>query len=542
MIEAGLSYFILLTLMAPILGKYIAFVYADNKSLLPGLLRSQTWKKYFASLMSFNLICIIMTFAIIYWQKYLPYGDGVKPLNFAASLNAAISFATSSFWQSHDPETELSIFSHIFALTMQNFLSAASGLTVFVAFIRGLQNNNKLYIGNFYADFLRAMLYILLPISIIVALILISQGVPHDFTGHINFKDLSGNAQDLFVGPVAGQTAIKTLASNGGSIFASASAHPFEAPSRFVVVFQLWLVLLVPASLIFTYGYLTREPRISWSLYGTVMFLILLATSILYYAESKYSLSYIFPDSNFADSFNITGKEMIYDKFPSLAWILAIATSSSGSQNLCMENLSPISMLVLFFNLVIGKFMLEGVGSGFFTMLTYLMIAVFIKGLITGHTQTFCGKKIAVRDINYVIIMLLLIPICVLLFSSLTFITPLGIAAMPEDSLQAITDVTYNFASVFTNNGSLLGSVDTSGDYFNYMSAIAMFVGRYATLYYSLALCGSFACKSKLITSDDNALLGGDMSVFLVVLVLMIGALTFLPVLILGPLAELMKM
>jgi K+-transporting ATPase ATPase A chain len=542
MLVPSLIYFVLLSATAPLLGKYIAFVYAENKSIMSGYLRSQTAQKYFISLFCFNLVGIVITFAIIYWQKYLPFGENVESLNLAASINAAISFATSTFWQSHNPETQLSILSQIFGLTLQNFLSAATGMTVFIAFVRGVKNDNKLYVGNFYADFLRSVIYILLPLSTIVAFILISQGVPHDFIGHLAYEDLSGQIQDMFVGPIAGQTAIKTLASNGGSLLASASAHPFEAPSRFVVMFQLWLVLLMPAALIFAYGYLTDESKLSWSLYLVVIVTLFITGLVMYWAETKYNIAHLFPNAHFADNFNSTGKELIYDKFPSLSWILAIVTSSSGSQNLCMDNLSPLSMLILFFDLVVGKFMLEGVGSGFFTMLTYLMIAVFIKGLITGHRQNFCGKKISAKDINYVMIMLLLMPIGVLIFSGITFMMPLGKEITLHPQAQIITDVTYNFASAFAGNGSVLTGVNISSDYFNYMSALAMFIGRYVTIYYSLALTGSFSTKSKVVTNEDDELLGGEISIFLAILVLMIGALTFLPVLMLGPIVEMMRM
>lgn len=568
-------FFAIVTVLAPMVGKYIAWVF-DTKPSSRGnkvsvgiraflnyfwrrrtpdghvpkwvnrhdVLRQQTWKEYFLSLMIFNLVCIISTFLIIFYQKYLPTGKDVPHnINFAASVNAAISFATGTFWQSHNPEQELSLFSQIFALTMQNFLSAATGIAVFIAFVRGIINNNNPCIGNFYNDFLRSMFFILLPISFLIALFLISGSVPHDFTGIINYANLEGARDELFVGPIAGQAAIKHFAVNGGSLLASSSAHPFEAPSRLVIMFELFLIVIMPVALIFTYGYCVKALNFSWSLYGVVVFVMVSSLYVLNLGETTYSIPLILGNGGLEDNFNYTGKELIYDKFPSLMWVLSITMSSDGSPNACLENYSPLSTFVLFSNLVMSKFIMEGVGSGFFAMLAYLIAAVFLRGLITGNSTNFFGKKITINEINYVIIVFLIMPIGVLLFTGITFLIPGVKEIIIYSGSQAVTDIAYNFASSFTNNGSDFSGINTSNDYFNYMTALAMFIGRYPVIYYSLAISGSFACKQKISTDIGTHKQSSlELSFFLLITVLIVGAIMFMPLMILGPLLEFMSM
>lgn len=549
MIIATVVFIVILTVFAYFFGKFIAFIYENNGifgsylSYFWGVFDKQTYILYFNSLVIFNTICLVFTFLIIFFQEYLPLKEGLKSgLNFAASLNAAVSFATGTFWQSHNPEIELSLLSKIFALTMQNFISGGTGIAVFAAFTRGIINNKNPYIGNFYEDFIRSILFILLPIALILALLLISQSVPHDFVEKLPYTDLLGHKQTLSIGPIAGQVAIKNLVANGGSFFASASAHPFEAPSRAAVIISLFLTLLLPTALIFTYGFLTKIPYVSWSLYFVVLFIILISLALIYLGETSYSLSPLVQDL-VADNFNYSGKDLIYDKFPSLMWILSITMGSSGSTNACIENYSPLSTVVIFGNLVISKFVLEGVSSGFFAMVAYLVIAVFLRGLITGKTANFFGKKITINEINYVMIVFLLMPVGVLIFTGITFLLPVGRAIITHHGSQAITDITYNFASAFTNNGSTMTGISLSNDYMNYMTALAMFLGRYPIIYFSLALSGSFANKQTIVTDfNQKSSLNIELSIFLVIIVLLVGVIAFLPLMILGPILEFIKM
>jgi len=244
-----------------------------------------------------------------------------------------------------------------------------------------------------------------------------------------------------------------------------------------------------------------------------------------------------------ADNFNYSGKDLIYNKFPSLMWILSITMGSSGSSNACIENYSPLSTVVIFGNLVISKFVLEGVSSGFFAMVAYLVIAVFLRGLITGKAANFFGKKITINEINYVMIVFLLMPVGVLIFTGITFLLPVGRAIITHHGAQAITDITYNFASAFTNNGSTMTGISLSNDYMNYMTALAMFLGRYPIIYFSLALSGSFANKQTIVTDfNQKSSLNIELSIFLVIIVLLVGVIAFLPLMILGPILEFIKM
>ena len=546
MIVTSLIFFCIVTVVSPIFGKYVSLVFSSDKLKIKNrsFIKQQNWKEYFFSLFTFNIICIISTFLIIFFQKYLPTGSNlVRELDFAASLNAAVSFATGTFWQSHNPEEELSIFSQVFGMTVQNFLSAATGIAVFIAFVRGITNNNNSYIGNFYDDLLRSLLLIFLPIALIVAIFLLIQGVPQDFTGIVNFTNLEGERGSVFVGPVASQSAIKHFAVNGGSIFFSSAAHPFEASSRLVIILQLFLLVIMPVGLIFTYGFIVKALNFSWSLYGVIVFVMVVSLYVLNLGETDYSIPLILGDRTVEDNFNYTGKELIYDKFPSLMWVLAITMSSDGSPNACLENYSPLSTFVLFSNLVMSRFIMEGVGSGFFAMLAYLIISVFLRGLVTGHSTNFFGKKISINEINYVIIVFLILPIGVLLFTGITFMLPHAKELIDYPGSQAVTDVAYNFASSFTNNGSNFSGLNSSNNYFNYMMALAMFIGRYPIIYYSLAISGSFASKQKLENTLEKGYQSSvELSLFLLITVVIVGAIMFTPLMILGPLLEFMNM
>ena len=550
MILSALIFFSIITVTAPIIGKYIAWIFFDkNQNYLiadsqESLLKLQTWKKYFISLMIFNIVCIVCTFLIVFFQRYLPTGkDLTEELDFAASLNAAVSFSTSTFWQSHNPEKQLSVLSQIFALTMQNFLSGSTSIVVFIAFVRGIINNANPYIGNFYNDFLRVLCFILLPAAFIISLFLIAGGIPHDFTGNIDYINLEGKKEQIFIGPAAGQIAIKHIASNGGSIFSAGAAHPFESSSRMVIILNLFLIVIAPISLIFTYGFAVKAINFSWSLYWIVVLVMGFSLHVLYLGENDYGIPLILADRVVEDSFNYTGKELIYDKFPSLMWVLSITMSSNGTTNACLENYSPLSTIVLFSNLVMSKFIMEGVGSGFFAMLAYLIVSVFLRGLITGNSSNFFGKKITINEINYVIIVFLIMPVGVLLFTGITFALPETKELITYQGSQAVTDIAYNFVSSFTNNGSNFAGLNTANDYFNYMTSLAMFIGRYPIIYYSLAISGSFASKRKIANyNEDQNQSSLELSFFLLITVLIVGAIMFMPLMILGPILEFINM
>ena len=550
MILSALVFFSIVTVTAPIIGKYINWIFFENpqNNLITdspkGVIKQQTWKKYFTSLMIFNLICIVCTFLIIFFQKYLPTGESLtKELDFAASLNAAVSFSTSTFWQSHNPENQLTVLSQIFALTMQNFLSGATSIAVFIAFVRGIINNANPYIGNFYNDFVRILCFLLLPAAFIISLFLIAGGVPHDFTGNIDYINLEGKKEQMFIGPAAGQIAIKNIAANGGSIFSAGAAHPFEAPSRLVIILNLFLTVITPISLIFTYGFAVKATNFSWSLYWIVVLVIGFSLHVLSLGENDYGIPLILADRIVEDNFNYTGKELIYDKFPSLMWVLSITMSSNGTTNACLENYSPLSTIVLFSNLVMSKFIMEGVGSGFFAMLAYLIVSVFLRGLITGNNSNFFGKKITINEINYVIIVFLIMPVGVLLFTGITFALPATKGLITYQGSQAVTDIAYNFVSSFTNNGSNFAGLNTANNYFNYITALAMFIGRYPIIYYSLAISGSFASKRKIANDNENPNQSSlELSFFLLITVLIVGAIMFMPLMILGPILEFINM
>ncbi len=548
MIIPALVFFSVVTLIAPVLGQYIASVYRydyvqhEHLKNNTGFWQSQTASEYFRSLIIFNLVCITISFLIIYFQNYLVFSVNkeAQQISFAAGLNAAISFSTGTFWQSHDPESELTMLSHIFAMTMQNFLSGATGIAVFIAFVRGIINSKNPYIGNFYDDFLRAIIFILLPIALFAGFNLITCGVPQSFAGEVVYETLQdANQQTMYIGPVAAQVAIKNLIANGGSFFSSASAHPFEAPSRTAIMLGLFLIVTIQSGMIFAYGFLVDARKLSWTLHFIVILIMTISLFLISQGEGEYGVPLILENSALKDNFNYNGKEMIYDKFPSLMWVLSITMSSDGSPNACLENYSPFSTLVLFSNLIISKFVIESASSGFFAMLSYLIVAVFLRGMMTGETANFFGKRITINEINYVIIVFLIVPVGVLLFTSITLMLSFTDDLIDHHGSQAITDVTYNFASSFVGNGSDFTGLDVSTDYFNYMTAIAMFIGRYGVIYFSLAISGSFSNKQRINRQINTRVQSSiELGFFLLITVILVGSIMFLPLIMVGPLVE----
>ncbi|MCC2646756.1 MAG: ATPase [Rickettsiaceae bacterium] len=551
MLVSLIIYFIVLSISAPLLGKYIAYVYSNKKiKLLKPLYSTETlflrlldnpvqqsWTSYFKSLMSFNILCLVVTFIILYYQNYLWF-DRALPLNIPATINAATSFVTNTFWQSHDAERELNYASHILALMLQNFLSAGTGIAVFIAFTRSMNNERSPFIGNFYADFLKAQIYLLLPFSFLIAVILIWQGVPHEFTKIIAFKNLENINSDLTIGPAAGQVAIKIFASNGGSIFNAASAHPFENPTEIAMLIQLMLILLLPVSLVFTYGYIVDNIKLSWTLYSMIVFFIALSFFLTYYAENKYGFTYFLNKSPSQDSFNILGKESLQEKTPAILWTTLATATSLGSQNSIIDNYSPLSIFSLLGNLIIGKFILDSVASGFFTMLIYIIITVFIRGLIVGQPPTFLGKKISIKEINYIIISSLIFPIGVVLFISISLALPITSDLINQHGPRAISALAFNFSSLFSNNGAAMIGININNDWFNVLGALAMLIGRFPTIYFALAVAGSFAEKIRIVDNTNINTSGLEFCVLLSFMIFLMGALTFFPVLLLGPVLE----
>jgi K+-transporting ATPase ATPase A chain len=509
------------------------------ESFILRLLRNpteQTWLEYFKSLMVFNILCLVITFLILYFQNYL-WELNAEELSIPAAINAAVSFVTNSFWQSHNPETELNYISHVLGLMLENFLAAGTGIAVFIAFTRGMNNERSAYIGNFYVDYIRAQLFVLLPFAFFTAIILISQGVPHDFSQNISFTDLEGVKNNIFIGPAAGQIAIKVLASNGGSIFNAASAHPFENPTQVAMLIQLLLILLLPVSLVFTYGYIVENIKLSWTLYGIIMFFITISFCLTYYSEVNYGFTY-FLNVDEQEKFNILGKELLQERAPSILWTTLATATSLGSQNAIIDAYSPLSIFSLLGNLIIGKFILDSVASGFFTMLIYIIITVFIRGLIVGQPPTFLGKKISIKEINYIIISSLIFPIGVVLFISLSLALPNADDFIKQNGPRAISALAFNFSSLFSNNGVSMNGMNNNNDYVNILGAIAMLIGRFPTIYYALAVAGSLAEKIKIVDSSNVKTSGLEFCVLLSFMILLMGALTFFPILLLGPVLE----
>lgn len=540
MLIATAIFYSILIFLAKILGKYISIVFAEKNNIFNSISililnklkinsTPQTWHRYFFSTMIFSLILFIFIILVLINQQILPLNpNNIKNLSFDAAFNAACSFVTNSFWQSHLPEHELSVFSMIMTITFMNFMAPAIGLTSFVAFIKGVKNQRDPLIGNFFQDFLKALLFILLPLAFGLALFLISQSVPQQFLGVINYNNIFNIQQELPLLPIAAQTAIKIIASNGGSILNSATSHPFEASTQLAIIMQLMCALLLPFSMIFAFGKMLNDEKQTWMLIFVVMFFLLSSQLMIFYGETIYDSD----DYNFIWS----GKDLLIGRIGSIYGAAITTMSSTGTFNLDVASLTPISILACFINIIVGKFILDSVGTGFFSMLIYLIIAVFIKGLITGKNAVFLNKKITSKEINYVLIALLVFPAGVLIMTNISLNY-----WFPDKIIESrnISEIAFAYASSFANNGAAINSLDISSPYYNYTTGIAMLIGRYLNLFLALSIAGSFAKKADInnnIIQSNNL----DFAIFLIILILLIVIISFFPVILLGPVLELL--
>jgi K+-transporting ATPase ATPase A chain len=544
---------------APFLGAYMARVYQGGKhplSFLEGAERlfyrlcgidaaeGMAWKKYLGSVAAFSAASLAAVFLIQVLQAHLPLNpQGLPGVKWDLALNTAISFMTNTNWQSYSGETTLSYFSQSIALTVQNFLSAAAGMAVAIALIRGIIARNQgqehaapsrgraaasaapQSLGNFWVDMTRTVLYILLPLSIIVALILVSQGVIQNFHPYVSAVSLEGKKDLIPMGPAASQIAIKQLGTNGGGFFGPNSAYPFENPTPFSNLVELISILLIPAAFPFLFGSMVGKKRQGFVLFAVMLSLYAIGVWAAMGAEYRWG--------------SLEGKELRFGPGLSALWAATTTVTSNGSVNAMHDSLSPLGGMVPLINMMLGEVVFGGVGSGMYGMLALVFITVFIAGLMVGRGPEYLGKKIEAKDVQLSMAAIIAPNFVILMFSAIGIAVAPGIAAISNPGPHGLTQVLYAFTSAAANNGSAFAGLGTNSLFYNLMQGLGMLVGRFGVIVPMLAVAGNLAEKKTVPESagtfkTDTRIFG----VLLLFVIVIVAGLTHFLVLILGPVLE----
>jgi potassium-transporting ATPase potassium-binding subunit len=564
---------VLLALTKP-LGSYMAQVYEGKRTFLHRALRplerciyalggikeeiEQRWTQYAASLLALSTVCFVLTYGIQRFQGLLPLnpaGFGAKQATADLSFNAAISFMTNTNWQSYGGETTLSCFVQMAALTVQNFVSAAAGMCVAMALIRGFVRRQQNTVGNFWVDLVRGVVYILLPLAVVGALLLCSQGVVQNFNAFTAASTLEGKIQIIAQGPVASQISIKQLGTNGGGFFNANSSHPFENPTPLSNFTETLFILLIPASLVYTFGRMVRDTRQGWALYAAMSLMFLAGVFICYPAEqsgnpSLTELGVQNAKTDLQPGGNMEGKEVRIGIAPSALWAVATTAASNGSVNSMLGSFTPVGGLIPLFNIQTGEVIFGGVGSGLYGMLLFAIIAVFIAGLMVGRTPEYLGKKIEGKEVKMAMLALIACAVGILVFTAISsqihfakdsYWNGPGAAAanVLNNGPHGLSEILYAYSSGTGNNGSAFAGLNANTPWYNLTIGLAMLIGRFLIIIPMLAIAGSLAMKRTVPATGGTLPTHGSLFVGLLVgTVIIVGALTYFPALSLTPIVE----
>lgn len=532
----------LLIITAPPLGKLMASIFQGEKTWLHRPLqwlerlaykvggadenKDMDWKDYAKSLMAFNLLGILVLFIFQILQGSLPFNPQNMPaVTWHSAINTAVSFVTNTNWQGYSGEVTMSYFIQMTFLAVQNFLSAAVGISVAIAVTRGITRKSTKGIGNFWADLTRSTIYVLLPLSIIFTIVLVGQGVVQTFSPYLDVMTLEGVKQTIPLGPAASQVAIKMLGTNGGGFFNANAAHPFENPTALSNFLQMFAIFLIPAALTYTYGTMTNARKHGWIIFGTMMGLFIVLTSLSLYSELQSGV--------------MEGKETRFGIFNSVFFSAITTSASCGAVNAMHSSFSPLSGGIAIFNMMLGEIVFGGVGAGLYGMLLFILLTVFMAGLMVGRTPEYLGKKIEGREMMIVVLAILAPCAVILVGTAISSISPLGLSSLTNKGPHGFSEILYAFSSAAANNGSAFAGLNANVPYYNIMLSFAMMVGRFAIILPLLAVAGSLAQKKHAPASSGTFEVDTPLfAILLVGVILIVGALTFLPGLTLGPIVE----
>ena len=567
-------YLVVLTALTPLLGAYMARVYQGEPVALERLLgpverltyralrtdpaRQQDWKGYARTTLVFSALFFVVLFVILRTQGIHPFNpEGFDSGPWDLSFNTAASFITNTNWQFYGGETTLSYFSQMAGLAVQNFVSAAVGMAVLAAVIRGFASRGASELGNFWQDVTRTLLYILLPLSFVGALVLVSQGVIQSLSGYVTYPTLQGVDQTLALGPAASQIAIKQLGSNGGGFFNVNSAMPFENPTTFANFVEMLFILLIPAALTATFGRMVGNRRQGWALYAAMAAMLVAGVVVAYAAEqngspAQKSANVAVASADGTTGGNLEGKEQRFGIANSALWSTVTTDASNGSVNSAHDSYTGIGGSVPLINMMTGEVIFGGVGSGLYGMLLMALLAVFIAGLMVGRTPEYLGKKVEAREVKLVLIGVLAVPLGVLVATALAVATKYGAPSVYNAGPQGFSETLYAYTSQTNNNGSAFagftgfvqpnapGNVGAFGITFaDLLGGVAMLAGRFLPLLAALAVAGSLATKRVAPVGAGTFRTDTPTFVFLLVaVVVIVGALTFFPAVLLGPVVQ----
>lgn len=540
--------------LAILLGEYMAKVFGGERMLLTPLLRplekgvywlsginenkETSWKNYAQSLLIFNALGLIALFVLQEIQSLLPINpETLGAVRWDTALNTAVSFTTNTNWQSYSGEQTMSYLTQMMGMTVQNFLSAAVGLAAAIALIRGFVRKTTETIGNFWVDLTRSVIYVLLPLALVWAVLLASQGVVQTPGPYVSAQTLEGKEQVIALGPAASQISIKMLGSNGGGFFNANSAHPLENPTPLSNFLETLAILMLPAALPFTFGAMLKNRRQGFALFAAMLLLFLSGLVIALWAEQQGNP--LLAQLGVESGANMEGKEMRFSQVESVFWAASTTATSNGGVNSMHESMMPLTGLVLIFNMIVGEVIFGGIGVGLIGLLFYAILTMFIAGLMIGRTPELLGKKLEPFEMKMSVIAVLAPSIVMLVMAALAVILPAGLSSLNNAGPHGLSEILYAFASACGNNGSAFAGLNANTVFYNTALALGMLVGRFATILPALAIAGSLAQKRTLPASSASFPVANPLFVLMLVgTIIIVGALTFFPAMVLGPILE----
>ena len=519
-----------LTILAPVERVFYAICGVDPS-------REQHWTAYARSLVMFHLLAVLTLYGLLRLQQILPFNPaGQGPMAPDLAFNTAISFSTNTNWQNYGGESTLSYLTQMAGLTVHNFVSAAAGIAVAVALVRAFARRQVRTIGNYYVDMTRAVLYVLLPISVVGALVLVALGVPQNLSAYVEATTLEGAKQIIAQGPVASQMIIKHLGTNGGGFFNANAAHPYENPNAIANMIHMVSILVIGAALTNMFGRMVEDRRQGWALLAAMGILFILGATAAYWAEVQANPALSSLDLSGG---NMEGKEVRFGIAASALFAAVTTATSCGAVNAMHDSLMPLAGMIPLINMLLGEVVIGGVGSGLYGILVFVLLTVFIAGLMVGRTPEYLGKKIESREMKLAVIAILACPVAILGLGGLAMVTPAGLAGISAPGPHGLTEVLYAFGSSANNNGSAFGGLSGNTPFYNVALAIAMVIGRFIIIIPVLAVAGALAAKTKVPVSVGTFPTHGILFVTLLVsIILVVGGLTYFPVLALGPIVE----
>ena len=541
------------------LGIYIFRVFEGEKQPLPRFFgpierwiyklcgvdskEQQHWKVYTVALLIFSAITLLVTYAIERLQHILPLNpQNFPPVPTDLAFNTASSFTTNTNWQNYGGESVMSYLTQMAGLAWHNFLSAAVGLCVALAFARGLtyrlRPEDPKTVGNFWVDLIRSIVYVFLPICIPVTLLLVSQGVIQNFSSYVDVTTLEGAKQTIAMGPVASQEVIKELGTNGGGFFNANSAHPFENPTPFIDLIEMLLIFAIPAAVTYTYGRMARNQKQGWTIFAAMALMFFMGISVAYYYETTGNAA-LRGFSVDQTSGNWEGKEVRFGIVNSALWATVTTNTSCGAVNAMHDSFTPLGGLVPLANIQLGELVFGGVGAGLYAMLIFVLLSVFIAGLMVGRTPEYLGKKIESREVKLSMLYVLIFPLIILYFSGWSAVAPYALSSLNNAGPHGLSEILYLYSSQAGNNGSAFAGINGNTLWFNVTGAVTMLVGRFMMIIPPMAIAGSLVGKKVVPESLGTFPTDGTLFVVLLIgVVIIVGALTFFPALALGPIVE----